>query len=71
MEALCSEPVLRRPEFGRKFLPSTDWSKLGIGAVLSHVDAEGNEYAVSFASRSCNEAEKNYSSYDRVCLAVV
>ena len=41
-EALCSEPVLRRPDFKRKFLLSTDWSKLGIGAVLSHVDEEGN-----------------------------
>ena len=35
------------------------------------MDEEGNEYAVSFASRSCNQAEKNCSTYDGECLAVV
>ena len=29
-EALCSESMLRRPDFGRKFLLSTDKSRLGI-----------------------------------------
>ena len=53
-EALCSEPVLQRRDFKRKFVLSTDWSRLGIEAVLSQVDEEGNKYAVSFASRSCN-----------------
>lgn len=57
--------------FKRKFLLSTDWSRLGIGAVLSQVDEEGNEFAVSFVGRSCNQAEKNYSSYDGECVAVV
>ena len=70
-EALCSGPVLQRSDFKRKFVLSTDWSRLGIGAVLSQVDEGGNEYAVTFASRSCNQAEKNYSTYDKECLAVM
>ena len=32
---------------------------------------EEREYAVSFASRSCNLAHKNNSSYDGECLVVV
>lgn len=39
--------------------------------MLSQVDEEGNEYALSFASKNCNHAEKNYTSYDWKCLAVV
>ena len=50
---------------------STDWGGLGIGAMLSQVDDKGREYAVSFASRSCNPAEKNYSYGDKECLDVV
>ena len=34
-------------------------------------DDEGREYAVSFASKSCNPAERNYKSYDRECVVVV
>ena len=63
--------MLRRPDFKRKFLLSTDWIRLGIGAVLSQVDEEENEYAMSFASRTCNQAERNHSSYDVESLAVV
>ena len=29
-----------------------------MGAVLGQVDANGNEYAVAFASLSCNDAKK-------------
>ena len=44
---------------------------MGIGAVLSQVDDEGREYTTSFASRSCNPAERNYSNYNKECLADV
>ena len=39
--------------------------------MLSQVDEKGNEYAVSFANKSCNQAKKNYGSYDGECLTVV
>ena len=42
---------------------------MGIGAVQG--DEKGNECAISFASRSSNEVEKNYNSYDGECKAVV
>ena len=42
-----------------------------MGAVLSQLDKEGVEHPICYASRSCNPAEQNYSSFDGECLAVV
>ena len=42
-----------------------------MGAVLSQLDAEGVEHPIGYASRSCNLAEQNYSSFDGKCVAVV
>ena len=39
--------------------------------MLSHVNDEGREYAVSFANRSCNTVERNFNNCDGECLAVV
>ena len=50
---------------------ATDWSQKGMGAVLSQIDKDGKEHPVSYASRSCNPAEKNYGSCEGECLAVV
>jgi hypothetical protein len=49
----------------------TDWSSLGIGAVLGHVDDEGNEYMCACISQSLNEHERNYCSYKGEMLAEV
>ena len=42
-----------------------------MGAILSQVGKDGEEHPVYFASRSCNPAEQNYSSFEGECLAVV
>ena len=42
-----------------------------MGAILSQVGKDGEEHPVCFASRSCNPAEQNYSSFEGECLAVV
>ena len=49
-EALISPPVLIFPDFSRKFTITTDASIVGLGAVLSQVDNDGNEHPVSYAS---------------------
>ncbi len=44
---------------------------LGLGAVLTECDDEGEEFVVAYASQSNNAAESRYSSYERKCLAMV
>ena len=69
--ALTTNPVLKTPDFTLPFCLQTDWGKAGIGAVLSQVSGDGQEYVVAYASRSNNRAESNYSSYEGECLAAV
>ena len=70
-EKLVQAPILRRPIRGRPFQLHTDWSSIGLGAVLTQKDDEGQEFVVAYASRSNNAAEAKYSSYEGECLAVV
>ena len=42
-----------------------------MGAILSQLNSEGVEHPICYASRSCDAAEQNYSSFDGECLAVV
>jgi hypothetical protein len=68
---LVAAPILRRPIRGRPFQLHTDWSMLGLGAVLTQCDDEGKEFVVAYASRSNNATESRYSSYEGECLAAV
>jgi hypothetical protein len=58
-----------RPE--RPIFVHTDFSNVGLGAVLAQVDDDGNEYMVACCSRSLNKHEANYSSYKGEALAAV
>ena len=70
-EALCGTTILRLPDHYKPFILTTDWSQKGMGAILSQVGTDGVEHPICYASRSCNPAEQNYSSFDGECLAVV
>ncbi|MCP4343164.1 MAG: DDE-type integrase/transposase/recombinase, partial [Desulfobulbaceae bacterium] len=49
---------------------TTDASQVGLGALLSQV-VDGKERPVSFAHKTLNEAQRNYSTPEREALAVV
>ena len=59
-EALAKTPTLSLPTNSDVFILDTDASETGLGAVLSKL--EGNEEKpISFASRLCSSAERNYN----------
>ena len=63
--------VLRRPNVSKSFQLYTDWSSLGLGAVLTHKDDFGREYVVTYILRCNNTVEANHSSYEEETLAAV
>jgi len=44
-EKLSEFPILRRSNFSKVFILHTNWSALGISAILGQLDEEGKEYA--------------------------
>ena len=69
-DALAKAPVLAYPDPAAPYTIQTDASGVGVGAVLSQT-VHGAERPVSFFSRSLSSAQRNYSAFDRECLAVV
>jgi len=69
-EVLTSAPVLACPDFTRRFVLQTDASSYGLEAVLIQHQEDG-ERVIAYASRTLNNAERNYSATELECLAVV
>jgi len=66
---LISPPILRYPDYSRRFILTTDASNEGLGAVLSQGEI-GKDLPIAFASRSLKKAERNYSTMEEL-LAIV
>ncbi len=69
-ESLVTAPILSCPDFSREFVLQCDASAFGVGAVLSQKFEDG-EKPICFISRSLSRAERNYSTTERECLAVI
>ena len=69
-EKLTSPPLLAYPQFDKDFILFTDASDRAIGCVLSQ-KVDGQEVVVAYGSRTLNKAERNYSTVEKECLAVV
>ena len=70
-ETLIGDPVLRIADPSKPFVMQTDTSDRGLGAVLSQVDAQGEERPVAYASRKLFPRERKYSVIEKECLALV
>lgn len=71
IKSLTTKPILGFPNFSKTFYLSTDASNVGIGAVLSQKDNQDRERVIFYASRSLNQAERNYSTKERELLGIV
>lgn len=68
---LTTDPILKYPDFNKKFILETDASDFALGAVLSQKFDDGKEHPIAYASRTLNETECNYSATEKELLAIV
>ena len=68
--ALTIAPVLKLPDFERQFVVTTDASDAAVGAILEQDFGKGLQ-PVAFASQKLNDAEMQYSAYERELLGIV
>ena len=78
---MCSAPVLKQPNFARKFYLQTDTSAYGIGAVLSQEGeletpsltkcSKPTLHPIAYYLATFTPTERNYDIYERELLAVM
>ena len=67
---LTTAPIVRAPNWQLPFEVMCDASDLAVGAVLGQ-RTEGKPYVVYYASKTLNEAQRNYTTTEKELLAVV
>jgi ribonuclease HI len=70
-EKLTTAPILAHPDYTKPVIVHTDASTTGLGVVLSQKDNGQKEYPIVYLSRTLSPAEKNYSSTEMECLAII
>jgi hypothetical protein len=78
---MCAAPVLRQPDFSRKFFLQVDASGYGVGAVLSQEGPHTSPalakrtkpvlHPTAYYSATFTPTERNYDIYERELLAVM
>lgn len=67
---LTTEPILQSPDFSKPFVLHTDASDTGVGGILTQ-NINDNERVIAFFSTKLNSAQRNYTTTERECLAVL
>lgn len=68
---LCEAPISAFPDFNKSFILTTDASDYAVGTVLSQVGEDEEERPIAYLSRLLNKAERNYTTTEKECLAVL
>ena len=70
-EALTTAPVLRRPDFNRKFIITTDASDTAIGYYISQRDDQEQEFVVAYSGRTLRPNERHWPAMEKEALALI
>ncbi|XP_064461580.1 uncharacterized protein K02A2.6-like [Ornithodoros turicata] len=70
-ELLSSPPLLVHYDMDIPLQLECDASAYGVGAVLSHIQADGSAKPIAYASKTLSVAESNYSHLEREALGVI
>ena len=68
---LYNSPVLIAPNFNIPFKLYVDASDIGAGGVLMQEDDSSIDHPVAFFSKKFNKHQKNYSTIEKECLALI
>ena len=71
IEAVTSPPILALPQPDLPYTVDTDASDYQVGATLFQTHPNGKRKPIGYWSRTLKAAEKNYSTPEKECLAVV
>ena len=69
-EHCCTTPVLAYADYKKPYRLHTDASDLDLGAVLYQWDENAKNKVIAYASRTLNQAEKNYPAHKLEFLAL-
>lgn len=70
-KVMLSPPVLRPPRWEFPMNLLCDASNEGVGAALTQIDEQGNEFVIEYYSSKLTENERKFSPTEKECLAVI
>ena len=70
-DSLTAAPVLAVADPNKPYILHTDASDHAMGAILMQDDENGEPHPIAYASKTFNDAQKNYDTTEREALAII